>query len=103
MWSEPKKLRNICTVVARFNDAIEVVNGIPFGHAATQFCELPQFARPPSPMIAFKRSSLFIAPVGCVLNKRTCDNGAGPMNEADSDTFGHASIHTPQVIHFDSS
>src|SRR3954469_24370858 len=90
-------------VVSRLRAAIDVVNGIPFGQAWTQFCEFPQLASPPSPIIVSKRSALFIAPVGCALNKRTCDNGAGPIKSDLLFTFGQASKQTPHVIHFESS
>lgn len=90
-------------VAARFNAAIDVVSGMPFGQDCTQFCEFPQFANPPSPMIASRRSALCIAPVGCALNKRTCESGAGPIKFDLLLTFGQASKHTPHVIHLDSS
>src|SRR5699024_11995652 len=78
--------------------AMEVVNGIPFGHTSTQFCELPQPDIPPSSINPSNLSLLFISPVGCALNKRACDNAAGPMKSDLSFTFGHASKHTPHVI-----
>ena len=86
-----------------FIAAIEVVSGMPFGQACTQFCELPQPSMPPSSISASRRSSLFISPVGWALNRRTCEIAAGPMKLLLSLTFGQASRQTPQVMHLDSS
>src|SRR5579875_1220197 len=58
---------------------------------------------PPSSINAFKRSALFIAPVGCALNNRTCPKTNGPIKFVLLLTFGHASKQTPQVIHLDNS
>ena len=89
--------------VARFIAAMDVVSGIPFGHTSTQFCEFPHPEIPPSSIKAASRSSLFIAPVGCALYKRTSERNAGPIKFDLLFTFGHASRHTPHVIHFESS
>src|SRR5260370_41673181 len=43
------------------------VSGISLGQTSTQFCALPQSATPPSDIIASRRSSRFILPVGCWL------------------------------------
>jgi len=55
---------NICFVVSLLIAAIDVVSGMPFGQARTQFCELPQPSMPPSSISVSSRSSLFISPVG---------------------------------------
>src|SRR5690348_13716043 len=65
---------NICLVVSRLIAAIDVVSGMPFGQERTQFCELPQPSMPlSSSMSASRRSCAFISPVGCALNRRTCE------------------------------
>ena len=94
---------NDCTVVSRFKCAIDVVMGMLLGHTSTQFCELPHEVMPPDFMISLRRTSLFIFPVGCALNRRTCWMGAGPMKLDLGLTFGHASKQQPQVMHLDSS
>src|SRR5690606_6357181 len=82
---------------------MDVVSGMPFGQERTQFCELPHPSMPPSAMRASSRSWACIAPVGWALNSRTWEIAAGPMKVERSLTFGHASRHTPQVMHLDSS
>src|SRR5699024_4938545 len=84
-------------------EAIEVVNGIPFGQAFTQFCAIPHSDTPPLPIGASNLSSLLIRPVGCKLNKRTCEIGAAAIKSDLSLTVGHTSKHTPHVIHLDNS
>src|SRR5699024_10467731 len=80
-----------------------VVKGMPFGHALTQFCELPHSCNPPAPINAFKRSSLVIEPVGCKLNNLTCEIACAPTKSLFLVTFGQTSKHTPHVIHLDYS
>src|SRR5689334_15322235 len=57
---------------------------------------------PPSPMSACKRSVLRAFPVGCVLNKRTCEIAAAPTNPVDSLNWGHASMQQQHEIQRDS-
>src|SRR5699024_777633 len=90
-------------VVSRCIDAIDVVRGIPFGHASTQFCAIPHSAIPPVPISASSLSFLDMLPVGWRLNRRTCEIGAAPMKLDLLLTFGQTSKHTPQDIHLDNS
>src|SRR5699024_6566386 len=90
-------------VVSLCIEAIEVVKGIPFGQASTQFCAIPHSAIPPVPIKASKRSFLVILPFGCKLNNLTCEICAAPMKSDLELTFGHTSKHTLHDIHLDNS
>src|SRR6266513_5144795 len=72
--------RSACFHASRFTSAMDSVRGMPLGQVRTQFCALAHSCMPPGPMRAARRSLLFIAPVGCMLNKRTWLIMAAPTN-----------------------
>src|SRR5882724_6135264 len=69
-----------CFQASRLTAAMDSVNGMFLGHACTQFCALAQSWMPPGPIIAARRSLLFMAPVGCILKRRTWLMIAAPTN-----------------------
>lgn len=60
----PKVFLRLCLNVSRFICAIEVVRGMSLGQTRTQFCALPHEVIPSAPIMAERRTSLFMAPVG---------------------------------------
>ena len=60
----PKVFLRLCLNVSRFMCAIEVVRGMSFGQTRTQFCAVPHEVMPSAPIMAERRTSLFMAPVG---------------------------------------
>jgi len=90
-------------LIARLTSAIDFTSGNFFGQTYSQFCALEQPVPPPGPTKASRRSSLFISPVGWVLNSRTWATIAAPMKVEHSLNFGQAFMQQPQLMQRDSS
>src|SRR6266498_188271 len=91
-----------CFITAPPTSEIERVSGISFGHASTQFCAYPHSWIPPSPIRAASRSRFRAAPVGWVLNRRTCEIVAAPTNPVSSLNCGQTSIQQQHEIQLES-
>src|SRR5579859_275735 len=90
-----------CFHACRLISAKDSVSGISLGQAFTQFWALAQSSMPPRPITAWMRSLACIAPVGCILNKRTWLKIAAPMKLLCSLTCGQTSRQFPQVMQRD--
>src|SRR6266436_8248556 len=99
--SRKSQSRRPCFADWRAMSAIDEVSGIPFGQASTQLPAFPQSLTPPASIRPCSRSLAFIAPVGCVLNNRTCEMAAAPMNWVAGVTCGQTSRQQPQVMQVD--
>src|SRR5215472_6207314 len=92
------QLFTACINTWPFTAARDSVSGIPFGHTFTQFCALSQSSIPPSPINASSLPAACIAPVGCMLNRRTWLTIAAPTKWECLFTFGQISRQSPQVM-----
>src|ERR1019366_5625963 len=88
-------------IASRFTCAIDSARGMEFGQAFTQFWALAQSCTPPAPRINSKRSRACMAPVGCILKRRTWLMIAAPTKLLFSFICGQTSRQMPQVMHLE--